>query len=80
MGDGAKEKVIGKNSKVLGEVEATLIDTKTSQVKTLGDFKDLNREALIFDFNSKEDFSPDADSHALGLKFWTYLLNPLPFE
>jgi hypothetical protein len=49
-------------------------------VKTLGEYKELNKERLTFDFNSKDDFSPDADSHAVALKFWEWLLNPLPFQ
>jgi hypothetical protein len=49
-------------------------------VKTLGENKELKKERFTFDFNSKDDFSQDADSHAVALKFWAWLLNPLPFQ
>ena len=64
IGDGTKDKVKSINTKVLGEVEVTVVGKNL--VKTLGEYQELNRAALKFDFNSKEDFNPDADSLAVA--------------
>jgi hypothetical protein len=40
----------------------------------------LNKDYLSFDFNSKDDFSPDNDSVKVARKFWSWLLNPLPLH
>ncbi len=35
---------------------------------------------MNFDFNSKDDFTPDNDSIKVASKFWTYFLNPVPLS
>ena len=47
------------------------------KVETLEECRSFSKEDLIFDFNSKGDFSPDADSVKVARKFWRWLLNPL---
>ena len=61
------------------ELEVAFIDNE-GKVEISESLKSLNKDSLHFDFNSKEDFSPDNDSSKVALKFWTWLLNPLPFS
>ena len=55
-----------------------MIDVANGKVETLDAHSKPSKEALAFDFNSKEDFSPDADSLKVARKFWAWLLNPVP--
>jgi hypothetical protein len=61
----------------MGQVEVTVIDTHSGSTKTLDKYKNLVKETLHFDFNSKEDFSPDNDSVKVATKFWNWILNPV---
>ena len=64
----------------VGGAEVTIIDIFTGEVKMAKVQKPLDKNAVRFDFNSEEDFNPDADSIAVGKKAWNWLLNPIGFD
>ena len=84
IGDGTKDKIVqpltAKQTKILGSMEAISIDAQKGTFNSIEHFKELNKEALKFDFNNKDDFTPDNDSVKVANKFWSWLLNPVPFE
>ena len=49
------------------------------KVETLDKYDSLLKECREFNFNSAEDFSPDADASKVSEKLWDWLLNPLKF-
>lgn len=79
-----KDKIVqpltAKQTKILGGLEVISIDASNGTFESLEQFKQLNRDAIRFDFNAKDDFTPDNDSIKVATKFWQWLLNPIPFE
>ena len=55
-------KIITENE---NKCEVTFIDLATSQIET-NDGQALKKDHLTFNFNSTEDFSPDADSQKVA--------------
>lgn len=61
-----------------GSCDVTTIDINTSEVKTIA--KQVRKESLRFDFNSKDHFNTDSDSIDIAKKAWDWLLNPVGVE
>ena len=84
IGDGTKDKIVqpltAKQTKILGSMEVISIDTQKGTFNSIEHFKELNKDALKFDFNNKDDFTPDNDSVKVANKFWSWLLNPVSFD
>ncbi|TNV80787.1 hypothetical protein FGO68_gene12386 [Halteria grandinella] len=59
------------------QVEVNFIDIQKQVIDPQVTLTSLTPNHSKFDFNSKEDFSPDNDSVKVARKFWAYLLNPL---
>ena len=67
-----------------GTCDVTLIDIfsgeGTNDVKVNKMTKPVDKKNLRFDFNSEDNFNPDADSVQIAKKAWDWLLNPLGAE
>ena len=84
IGDGTKDKIVqpltAKQTKILGSMEVISIDVQKGIFNSIEQHKELNKDSLKFDFNSKDDFTPDNDSVKVANKFWSWILNPVPFD
>ena len=69
-----------KQTKILGSMEVISIDVQKGIFNSIEQHKELNKDSLKFDFNSKDDFTPDNDSVKVANKFWSWILNPVPFD
>ena len=64
----------------IGSCEVTTIDILTGEVKQNRVVRPLNKKFCRFDFNSEDDFGPDADSIEVAKKAFNWILNPIDFQ
>lgn len=67
--DGAK--AVKKAQVEVNVIDQHLVDPQVALTK-------LSPQQMIFDFNSKMDFTPDNDSVKIARKLWAYFMNPVP--
>lgn len=67
--------------KILGndKCDVTIIDVESGK-QEFNDSLDINKNSLSFNFNSADDFNPDADSMNVAAKCWDWLLNPIGLD
>ena len=71
--------MIKEEKKVAAIIEVSFIDANKGKVDVQQSLSSLKPEVIVFDFNSKKDFSPDTDSVRVAKKFWTWFLSPLQY-
>jgi len=62
----------------VGSCEVTTIDMQSTDVKT--NVRQVKKENIRFDFNSKDHFNTDCDSQAVAKLAWDWMLNPVGVE